>query len=148
MPSFKWHTFWMAPCLISYFIVISFCIERKRFLMRNLATILPLKPKLSGKFQRFNAIDGSIKLLKKSWISKKIPVKIKNCKAFYKTQTASRLNEIIYLFGTKLFWGSYTEIFRHLLSKYFENGVFGRQEMLQCKCFFWHQTERCLLENL
>ena len=64
------------------------------------------------------------------------------------TQTASRLKEIIYLFGTKLFWGKYTEIYRHLLSKYFENGVFGRQEMLQCKCFFWHQTERCLLENL
>ena len=91
MPSFKWHTFWMAPCLISYFIVISFCIERKRFLMRNLATILPLKPKLSGKFQRFNAIDGSIKLLKKSWISEKIPVKIKNCKHFTrpKQQAAS-----------------------------------------------------------
>ena len=30
--------------------------------MRTLAIILPLK---SGKFQRFNAIDGSIKILKK-----------------------------------------------------------------------------------
>ena len=78
----------------------------------------------------------------------KIPVKMKNCKTFYKTQTARRLKEIIYLFGTKLFWGKYTELYRHLLSKYFENGVFERQEMLQCKCFFWHQTERCLLENL
>ena len=32
--------------------------------MRNLATLLPLKSKLSGKFERFNAIDGSIKMLK------------------------------------------------------------------------------------
>ena len=34
--------------------------------MRNLATVSPLKPKLSGKFQRFSAIDGSIKILKYS----------------------------------------------------------------------------------
>ena len=32
--------------------------------MRNLATIFPLKSKLSGKFQRFNAINGSIAMLK------------------------------------------------------------------------------------
>ena len=38
--------------------------------MRNLATILPLKSKLSGKFERFNAIGGSIEMLKNSWISK------------------------------------------------------------------------------
>ena len=37
--------------------------------MRNLATIFPLKSKLSGKFQRFNAIDGSIAMLKNGWIS-------------------------------------------------------------------------------
>ena len=41
-------------------------IERKCFLKRNLATILPLKLKLSGKFQSFNAIDGSIEMLKNS----------------------------------------------------------------------------------
>ena len=35
--------------------------------MRNLATILPVKSKFSGKFQRFNAIeDGSIEMLKNS----------------------------------------------------------------------------------
>ena len=34
--------------------------------MRNFATILPLKFKLFGKFQRFNAIDESIKMLKYS----------------------------------------------------------------------------------
>ena len=34
--------------------------ERKRLFMRTLASILPLKSKLSGKFQRFNTRDGSI----------------------------------------------------------------------------------------
>ena len=53
----------MVPCLM-YFIAILFYIERKWLLMRNLATLLPLKSKLPGKFERFNAIDGSIKMLK------------------------------------------------------------------------------------
>ena len=39
-----------------FFFAILFYIERKRLLMRNVAPILPLKCKLSGKFQRFNAI--------------------------------------------------------------------------------------------
>ena len=69
MPLCKWHTFWMAPCLICYFIVILFYIERKWLLMRNLATILPLKSKLSGKFQPFNAIVGSIAMIRNGWIS-------------------------------------------------------------------------------
>ena len=61
----KWQAFWMAPCLIFYFIVILY----KWLFMRNLATIFPLKSTLSGKFQRFNAIDGSIAMLKNGWIS-------------------------------------------------------------------------------
>ena len=77
MPLCKWHTFWMAPCLICYFIVKLFYIERKWLLMRNLATILPLKSKLSGKFQRFNAVNGSIKMLKNAWIAKKFQLKWK-----------------------------------------------------------------------
>ena len=66
MPSRKGNTFRMASCLICYFIVVLFYINRKRLFMRNLATILPLKSKLSRKFQRFNAIDRSIKMLKNS----------------------------------------------------------------------------------
>ena len=46
----KWHTFWMVPLLICCFIVIFLYIERKWLLKRNLATILPLKSKLSEKF--------------------------------------------------------------------------------------------------
>ena len=59
-------TFWMNPCLICYFIFILFYTERKWLLMRNLPIILPLKSKLSGKFQRFNTIDESIGMLKNS----------------------------------------------------------------------------------
>ena len=69
----KWHTFWIAILLkwhTVYFIVILFHIKGKWIPMRNLATILPLKFKLSGKFQRFNTVDGSTEMLKNSWISK------------------------------------------------------------------------------
>ena len=48
-----------------------------RLLMRNLVIILPLKSKLSGKFQRFNVIDWSIEMLKNSWISQKFQLKWK-----------------------------------------------------------------------
>ena len=44
--------------------------ERKWLLMRYLAAILPLKSELSGKFLRFIAFNGSIKMLKYSWIFK------------------------------------------------------------------------------
>ena len=159
MPLCKWHIFWMAPWMIYYFVVMLFYIERKWFLMRNLAIILPFKSKMSGQFLRFNAIDVS-----KYWKIvefRKTSIKMKNCKTFYETQTASRLKEIIqappphtsrstscYIFETKIFLERYTEIYRHLFSKCFKKVVLGRQEMVQCKCFFWHQTETFLLENL
>ena len=59
-----------------------------------MATILPLKSKLYENFQRFNAIDRSIEMLKIIEFSK-ITIKIKNCKTFCKAQTVSRLKEII-----------------------------------------------------
>ena len=59
--------------------------------MRNLATTLPLKSKLSGKFQRFNSTDGSIEMLKKAEFPK-VSIKMKNLRTYYKTQTASSLN--------------------------------------------------------
>ena len=88
---------------------------------------------------------------------------MKNCKTIYEAQTASRFKDIIqppppppplhqiksyYVFGTKMFLRRYTEIYGHLLSKCFKNAVLDRQKMGQCKCFFWHQTETYLLENL
>ena len=59
------------PWLICSFIIILFYIERKWIHVRNLATIFPLKSKLSGKFQRFNVIDESIEMSKNSWIPKR-----------------------------------------------------------------------------
>ena len=38
MPLCKWHTFWMALCLLCYFVAILFYIERKWFHMRNWTT--------------------------------------------------------------------------------------------------------------
>ena len=92
----------------------------------------------------------------------KFKLKWKIVKHFYKAQTVSHLQEIIqpppepttnhikshYLSRTNIFLRIYTEIYRHLLSKCFKNAALGRQEMGQCKCFFWHQIETCLLENL
>ena len=133
-------------------------IERKWLLTRNLATVLPLKSKLSGTFQHFNAIDG----VSKCWQIVKFPkisIKMKNCKTFYETQTAATLRKLFrlpanpphqiksyYVFGTNIFWRRYTEIYGYLLAKCFKNAVIERQ--VQCKCFLWHQTETCLLENL
>ena len=120
----KWHTFWMVLYLICYIIVILFFSGRKWLFMRNLATY--------------------------PW------------KTLYETQTVSLLKEIIqpppptlphqikpyYVFGTKIFLRRYTEINRHVLSKCFKNAALGLQEMVKCKCFFWQQTETCVLENL
>ena len=58
----------MVLWLICYFTVTLLLTERKWLFKRNLPTILPLKSKLPGKVQRFNAIfkaiNGSIEMLK------------------------------------------------------------------------------------
>ena len=113
----------LGPILnLFVFFVILFYIERKWLLMRNVAAILPLKSKLYGKFQRFNAINRSTKMLKTVEFSK-ISIRIKNCKTFCKAQTAKRLKKFIQL-------RRYIEIYRHLLSKCFKNAVFGRHVMV------------------
>ena len=160
MPICKWHTFRMTPCLIRY---LSIYFERKIFyIMENLATIL------------LNCLENfSVSML---WMKvstcwnivefPKISIKMKNCTTFYQAQRASCLKEIIKpvphptpptpnqiksynVSGPKTILQRYTKIYRHLLSKCFKNVVvLGRQEMVQCKCFFWHQTGKYLLENL
>ena len=55
----------MALCLLCCLTVIYLLRETVSF-KRTLATILLLKSKLSGKCQRFNAIDESIEMLKNS----------------------------------------------------------------------------------
>ena len=60
-------TYFLNGSLVNVFL-LSYCYilrESYPLLKRNLGTILPLKSRLSGKFQRFNAIDKSIEMLKK-----------------------------------------------------------------------------------
>ena len=55
-------TYFLNGPIFCFIIVILFYIERKQLFIRNLA----LRSQLSGKFQRFNAIDESIKMMKNS----------------------------------------------------------------------------------
>ena len=71
----KWYTFCMAPWLIYCLFVTLLYIERKWLLIRNLASALLLKSKLSGKFQRFSTVNASMEMLINSWISKKFKLK-------------------------------------------------------------------------
>ena len=75
--------------------------------MRNLATVLQLKAKLPEKFQHFSAIDGSIKMLNYSRISKNFNVK--SFKIFYEAQAVSYLKEVIQTTTSKKLL---TEIYR------------------------------------
>ena len=47
------------------------------------------KSKLYQKLKRFDAVDGSIKMLKMVEFLN-VSIKMKNCKTFYEAQTASR----------------------------------------------------------
>ena len=145
VPLCKWHTFWMTPWLIYFSTLILLHIKRKRLLRRNLATIALLESKLCVKFQRFNAIDRSIEILKSNWISK-------NFKTFYEFQTTICLKKIIRplhhvkpscFSGAKYFGWRFTGICRYLLSNCFENAALGRREMVQYKYLLWHQPETC-----
>ena len=71
-------SFWVVFSVNIYMLPYSHIVELRLvwLLKRDLATILPMKSKLSGKFQHFTAIDGSIKALKSSWISKNFKLKI------------------------------------------------------------------------
>ena len=79
----------MAPWLISHCYVL-----RESEVRKCKVTILPLKFKLSVKFQRFSAINGNFKMLKIVEFPKN-SIKMKNFKTFYGSQTASPLKEII-----------------------------------------------------
>ena len=102
-----------------FFLSILFYIERKWLLVRNLAIILPLKSKLSEKFQRFNAIDKSIEIEMLFPHPTPSPHQVK----FY------------YVSETKIFLRRYLQIYGHLLSKCFKNAVLHRQEMVHAISF-------------
>ena len=85
MPLCRWHNFWMAPCLICYFVVIFVLYWEKVASYEKFNH----KSKLYGKFQRFHVIYGSVEMLKIVEFLK-ISIKMKNCKTFYEAQTGSR----------------------------------------------------------
>ena len=119
--------------------------------MRIVVPILHLMSKLSGKCQRFNAINRSIEMLKIVEFSK-FSIKMKNCKTFCKANTVNRLKKFIQSppippptpdktllrLGNKFFLRRYIAIYRYLLSKCFKNAALRCQEMMQCKYSFWH----------
>ena len=59
-------------------------------------------------------------------------------KLFSLLPTHPRQIKSYYVFGKKIFLQRYAEIYRHLPSKSFKNAALGRQEIVQCKCFFLH----------
>ena len=108
-----------ASWLICWFTVILWHIERKWLLKKNLATILPLKFKLSGKFQRFNATDGNIEMTKSSRISTKFQLKWKILKHFTSPKQRSAWRKLFSPLPDKSFlclWNKdfRTEIYRNI----------------------------------
>ena len=85
---------------VSMVMLFSCHILGERFLNRNLATILPLKSKLSLIFQSFNTFDGSTKMLQNSCIFR-ISINVKKFKTFYELKTVSHLKKIIQSSPTK-----------------------------------------------
>ena len=81
---------------------LMFYIERKWLLIINLAAILPLKSQLSGKFQHFNAIDRSLKLLKKSLNFQKFQLKWKIAKHFLRPKQRAALRKLFILLPLQL----------------------------------------------
>ena len=86
----------------------------------------------------------------------KISIKMKNCKTFYEGQTASRVKEIILPHqhpssqSDKILlrlWNKnfLTEICKNVQTFAFKNAVLGRQEMMQCKCFFLTPNRKMLV---
>ena len=84
----------------------------------------------------------------------KVSIKMKNRKIFARPKKRAALRKLLSLPHPTSHQTDATLLrlwnknYRHLLSRCFKNVVLGRQEMVQCKYVFWHQTETCLLENL
>ena len=125
----------MAQCLVCYFLAMLFHIERKWLLMKNLARILALKPKLSGNLQCFNATDRSIKRLKNSWISKRFELKWKIVKHFMRPKQRGALRKLFSLPPTH---SSSDKILLHLWNKNFltekcrNTQIFAIKELQEC----------------
>ena len=151
----KWHSFSMEPSLTYCFIVILLYIKRKWLLMRNLSQYYPWSSNCLENF----SVSMLLMEMSKCWKIlgfPKILIKMKILKHFTRPNSeqpeenysASHQIKVSHISGTKIFSLIFTGIYKHLLSKCLENAVLGRLERVQWKCFFWHTTEACLLENL
>ena len=138
-----WMTLWLICC----FIVMLFYIERKWLLWKIYSQSYPWSPNCLKNFH----VSVILMKVSKCWNIVEFPklsIKTENVKTFYEDQTMSRLQEDVPpTTPDKGFLRRYTGIYRHLLSQCFKDTDFGRLEMGQCRCFFWHQRETYLLEN-
>ena len=136
-------TLWLICC----FIVMLFYIERKWLLWKIYSQSYPWSPNCLKNFH----VSVILMKVSKCWNIAEFPklsIKAENVKTFYEDQTMSRLQEDVPpTTPDKSFFRRYTGIYRHLISQCFKNTDFGRLEMVQCRCFFWHQWETYLLEN-
>ena len=102
-----------------------------------------MNSKLFEKYQRFNAVGGSIGMLKNGWIFKNFSWN-DNLKHFACPKQRAAWRKLFipqqikasYVFGRNIFWWRFIGINRHLISKCFENAVLAGLEMVQWKCFF------------
>ena len=95
------------------------------------------------KFQYFKAINWSMKMLKNGWIKKKFKKIMKlftrskqwKCKLRASLQPTPYQIKSSYVFGTKVFSRWYTEIYKHLLSRCFNNAVLGIKKWYSANVF-------------
>ena len=113
---------------MSYYFILS-----KWLFTRNLPIILPLKSRLSGKFRCFIATYESIKKFQLKWKILKHLTRPKR-----KIVRSPQQIKASHVSGTYIFLPRYTEIYRHLFSKCFENVLFRKRkgaEKVHCKCY-------------
>ena len=111
---------------------------------QKFSQILHFKSKLPGKFQRFNATNGSTEVIMEIWKyqNAKQKLKIQKFKTFYKSQAAICLMEIIQpSHQIKAPYVSWTNAQEYTDMCFPSAPRIGRLEMVQCQCFFWHQPK-------
>ena len=140
----------MASWLICCFIAILLYVERNWFLQRKLVIILPMNFDLFEKYQRFNAIGGSIEMLQNGWIFKNFGWN-DNFKTFCVSQTANCLKKIIHPPADKSFLRLWNKYF--LMKVYRNKQTFDFKVLRECsscgsrngavKMFFLIPIEAC-----
>ena len=124
---------WLICCLLSFYYILG----ESDFLWEIQSQSYPRCPNFLENFNLWMLLTEVSKCWKIAEFTK-ILIKTKNFSHFTFPLKASCVS------GTNIFLRRFTGVYRHLIS----NAVLGCLEMVQRKCFFWHQPETCLLENL